>query len=109
MADAKDDQQLWNEKTATAVKESGHLTDDQKTAEAKRRSALKNNDEANERQVAALLRERASLQQAGKDDRVKAVDAELKARGYSESDKQEARKQQPQGRSSRPQQQADKD
>ncbi len=33
--------------------------------------------------VAALLRERAAMQTHGKKDRVAAVDAELKARGYT--------------------------
>jgi len=54
--------------------------------------------------IAALLRERAGLVAAGKTDRVALVDEQLKLRGYvtDEEPKREARKQPPQGRSSKP-------
>lgn len=70
---------------------------------------------ADNRMIAALLRERAGLVAQGKTDRVEQVDEQLEHYGYkpdgSKSDdsgegdgKQEARKQPPQGRSARPQQ-----
>lgn len=55
------------------------------------------------RRIAALLRERAGLVAAGKDERVAQVDEQLVLHGY-EPDSKEARKQAPQGRSSKPQQ-----
>jgi hypothetical protein len=53
-----------------------------------------------ERYIAALKRERAGYVQSGKQDRVDAVDAELKRLGVGES--------KPRGRAQRPQQTADK-
>lgn len=62
---------------------------------------------ADDKMIAALLRERAGLVSQGKDDRVAQVDEQLKLRGYREEDKPAARKQAPQGRSSKPQQTGD--
>lgn len=60
------------------------------------------------RMIAALLRERSALEQQGKDDRVAQVDEQLKLHGYkSDDEKPAARKQAPQGRSSKPQQTGD--
>lgn len=62
----------------------------------------------NERMIAALLRERAGYVAQGKDDRVAQVDEQLVLNGYEGGDKKTAaRKQPPQGRSSRPQQTGD--
>lgn len=68
----------------------------------------------NEKMIAALLRERAGLVAQGKDERVAQVDEQLVHYGYrpdggksDEDGKQAARKQVPQGRSSKPQQTGD--
>lgn len=53
------------------------------------------------RMIPALLRERAGLKQAGKEDRVKMVDEQLKLYGYKSPDA-DARKVLPEGRSERP-------
>ena len=74
------------------------------------------------KQVAALLRERAGLEAVGKTDRVALVDEQLRLHGYTpkgvkaegdegkskDEGKAAARKQPPQGRSTRPQQTGDK-
>lgn len=64
-------------------------------------------DAANDRQIAALLRERAALRQVDDDERVKLIDDELKVRGHKDEDEKAARKQAPQGRQQRPQQTGD--
>lgn len=56
----------------------------------------------NEKMVAALLRERTAYKQAGKDDRVKQVDDQLKLYGYKSESTAEVRRTPPQGRSERP-------
>jgi len=74
-------------------------------------------DDANAKTIAALLRERATLVGRGKDDRVAQVDAQLEVRGYEapksveEAPKlpEDPKRQAPQGRSNKPQQQTTKD
>lgn len=72
-------------------------------------------DDANDKTIAALLRERSALLSQGKDERAAQVDTELAARGYEapksdggqkETPKapEDPKRQAPQGRSSRPQQ-----
>lgn len=70
----------------------------------------------NDKMIAALLRERAGLVAQSKADRVAEVDAQLEHYGYtpdgtkaeaSDDGKAAARKQPPQGRSSKPQQAGD--
>lgn len=75
------------------------------------KAAAKAAQAPNERMIAALLRERAGLVTQGKDDRVAQVDEQLIHYGYRPDGKQDddgkaaARKQAPQGRSAKPQQQ----
>jgi SAM-dependent methyltransferase len=57
--------------------------------------------------VAALLRERAGYESAGKADRVALVDEQLKFHGYETEQKPDPKKQAPQGRSAKPQQTGD--
>lgn len=99
MADQKDDAKIREDKIEAAAKET--------TA----------NPRTKDRMVAALLRERAGLVQQGKDDRIAQVDEQLAAYGYKpdgakadddkagDDGKAAARKQAPQGRSAKPQQQ----
>lgn len=74
--------------------------------------------EKNERMIAALLRERSGLASQGKTDRVAQVDEQLKFYGYEPAEtpaeespaeapveKADPKKQAPQGRSAKPQQQ----
>jgi hypothetical protein len=115
------DDALREAKTRAAFDASAHPTPDSELTEEKRRAAV---DPYNDKQIAALLRERAGLVQAGKDDRVKQVDEQLKHYGYtgdgaaesaepgkdekaSDDKAQQARKQAPQGRSTKPQQTTD--
>lgn len=56
----------------------------------------------NQQMIAALLRERAAYKQAGKDDRVKQVDEQLKLYGYKSESATEVRRTPPQGRTERP-------
>lgn len=85
MSEAKTDQQIREEKTAAAVKE----------------LASKPASPANDKMIAALLRERAGLEVAGKTDRVAQVDEQLEHYGY-EGDQADPRKQPPVGRSATP-------
>jgi hypothetical protein len=67
----------------------------------------------NKMMIAALLRERAGLEVRGQSDRVEQVDEQLGFLGYKSSEskgaaKTEARKQAPQGRTTKPQQTGDK-
>ncbi|MFC3454008.1 hypothetical protein [Amycolatopsis speibonae] len=71
-------------------------------------------DDTNDKTIAALLRERAALQQQGKTDRIEQVDAELKARGHetpkdeksadAAKSSEDPKRQAPQGRSANRQQ-----
>lgn len=103
----------WRGVDVMPVSERGTVMPDDKTAadkaskpdqvrEVKKPAAVKNDP----RRVAALLRERAGLAAAGKADRVAQVDEQLVLYGYEPDEKQAARKQPPQGRSSKPQQTA---
>lgn len=60
----------------------------------------------NDKMIAALLRERSGYESQGKDDRVAQVDEQLVHYGY-EPEAKPARKQPPQGRSTKPQQTGD--
>lgn len=98
---------------------------DAEVREDKTRAALsdlagKPGSPRNDKMIAALLRERAGLEQQGKADRVAEVDAQLEHYGYNKPDgaktdggdgkddsKTAARRQPPQGRSSKPQQTGD--
>lgn len=122
------------EKTSVEVREakaraaydaSTHPTTDSEQIEKKRRAAVSDAPKRDDRMIAALRREREGLVQAGKDDRVEQVDEQLKLHGYTEAGKssdkgadkgddaskdeksQQARKQPPQGRTTRPQQTTD--
>lgn len=63
-----------------------------------------------DRQIAALLRERDALTRQGNTERVEQVDAELKARGHEppateDAAQERARREAPRGRRTQPQQQ----
>ncbi len=74
---------------------------EEKTAAAK--EATKPTSPDASKMIAALRRERAALEQQGKTDRVAQVDEQLAHYGYTA-----ARKQAPQGRTTKPQQTGDK-
>lgn len=98
MPEAKTDAQIREEKVEAA------------------KQATKPASPSNTKMVAALLRERAGLEAQGKADRIEQVDEQLKHYGHApEGAKSDdgkdgnvaARKQAPQGRSSKPQQTGD--
>jgi SAM-dependent methyltransferase len=90
----------------------GAAMSDEKPAESRTDEATREPAKAalprNDKMIAALLRERAGLAALGKDERVAQVDEQLIHYGYDGGEKKAtARKQPPQGRSSKPQQTGD--